>query len=139
MRISDWSSDVCSSDLPPLRPGDARPSRFRRLDARQSLSADERRRGGRDRPRRARCRDRLFRCPAALSLRPPRTTPRRRARPRAPHADRMSPPLTSSPFSASRIPSSSSFSFFFPLSSSFFFFSFSSFFLFFFFFLFSFF
>src|SRR3546814_13981477 len=29
MRISDWSSDVCSSDLPPRRRGHARASRLR--------------------------------------------------------------------------------------------------------------
>src|SRR3546814_8047582 len=55
MRISDWSSDVCSSDLAPCQ------ARAVRIDAcargRQSLVADTCARGG----RRRRCRKRRFR------------------------------------------------------------------------------
>src|SRR3546814_21099909 len=37
MRISDWSSDVCSSDLLDADPGTSRVAAYERLQARQAL------------------------------------------------------------------------------------------------------
>src|SRR3546814_12362888 len=69
MRISDWSSDVCSSDLParPRRPDDRR--RRPGGGARRLPPALERQRGGRHRRQRSRGRASDARRPQALPLR----------------------------------------------------------------------
>src|SRR3546814_8689282 len=65
MRISDWSSDVCSSDCP-ARPGD-RASEDTRMGTHHDRDADRRRTHGarRVQRRRSRARDRPARRPAA--------------------------------------------------------------------------
>src|SRR3546814_956958 len=77
MRISDWSADVCSSDLFGMRGGEPRPARQRRAvdrEQRAPLGA-EREPGGFEHEARHRQRIERERCALAIDQQPPRPVP----------------------------------------------------------------
>src|SRR3546814_19465145 len=81
MRISDWSADVCSSDLFEMRGGEPRPARQRRAvdrEQRAPLGA-EREPGGFEHEARHRQRIERERCALAIDPQPPRPVDRQSA------------------------------------------------------------
>src|SRR3546814_3040865 len=87
MRISDWSSDVCSSDLLGARPAPPdRADRLRRADAHPDRAGNDRRAGAAQPPPRGAVRHRLFGrgdgCRFPRAHRPAQAVHARRARSR---------------------------------------------------------